>query len=72
MIIVAPIKLPTKISGSSFRTEFIPTDISPIDVKTPRIKKDIENCDIFKVLDNFSTDPIANPDPNQIPANDRM
>jgi hypothetical protein len=69
--IEAPIRFPTKISGSFSKMAFTPTESSLIEVKSPRIKKETIKEDIFKVLDNLPTALTAIPDPIQIPANEK-
>lgn len=68
----APIKFPTKISGSLSRTELIPTEISPKDVNKPRSKNETEKVESLSLLENFSIEEITSLDPNQIPKKESM
>ena len=71
MTMVAPMRLPTYISGSSLMMEFKPTESSPIEVKNPKVMKEIAKEETFSVRESRSTDLMAKPDPIQTPVNDR-
>lgn len=49
-----PIKLPTKISGLLSKIELIPTDISVVEVKIPKIKKETKKDETLMVLEKLS------------------
>lgn len=67
MTIEAPTKFPTNISGVSLIRELTPTEISPIEVKSPSNINETRNEDVFNFLDIFSTDLTVIPDPTQTP-----
>jgi hypothetical protein len=45
---------------------FIPTDISGIEVRRPRIKNEVANAEIFNLCDRSSSPDTINPDPSQM------
>jgi len=71
MTITSPIMSPTKISGSFSTMEFIPNEISGMEVKSPRTKNESANEEMRSFRANVSMDETMRPDPNQIKTNDR-
>ena len=67
--IEAPIRLPKDISGVLSTTEKKATDISLIEVKKPKTKKEIMKSGNLVLWDIFSTPEIEIPEPNHIPKN---
>ncbi len=51
--------------------EFRPTESSPIEVKKPKVMKEMAKEETLRVRESRSTDLMASPDPIQTPTNDR-
>jgi len=51
--------------------EFRPTESSPMEVKKPRVIKEMAKEETLRVRESRSTDLMARPDPTQTPANDK-
>jgi hypothetical protein len=49
-----PMRFPTNTPGFSLRTEFMPTDISEIEVKTPKSRNEVAKEDNLRLFENFS------------------
>lgn len=51
--------------------EFRPTESSPMEVKKPRVMKEMAKEETLRVRESRSTDLMASPDPIQTPTKDR-